>query len=150
MSTGGNGGSSGGNGGTAGSGGTGQGGGGGAGQGGGGMGQGGGGMGQGGGGGMGQGGGGGMGQGGMGQGGGGGSMCIKCSDILINQGGNPNNLCTSSVPIFTALQTCVCQTNCSNQCGNTAYCGGMGMSGQCNACVQQNCASEAQACYADM
>lgn len=94
---------------------------------------------------------GGAGQGGAGQGGGGqggSSACLSCFDVFV-QMGNPSQLCSASQTIYNNLITCACQTSCANMCASS-FCMMMTPSGACQACIQNSCATQAQACYQDM
>lgn len=79
---------------------------------------------------------------------GGNGSCISCTD-LMNQGGDPAQLCTSdgspsSAQRFDAFMQCTCVDACGQPCQSA--CGGAQPDQACQQCVQSSCSSQMAAC----
>ncbi len=85
-----------------------------------------------------------------GDGGGGGAACDTCADALMT--GMGDNVCPGeSQDLVTALEACLCQGACADECGDS-LCALMQPSQACGQCVQDpmGCGVEFNACLEDM
>jgi hypothetical protein len=74
--------------------------------------------------------------------------CTTCAAAYEGTG-DPANLCPGSEPLFNDFMQCACGSGCPAQCGTP--CAGQGPpDAACQGCIDTTCATEVQACVADM
>ena len=83
---------------------------------------------------------------GVSDGSGGASSCTTCSDVIQNNG-DPMDLCPDSAAIFEAFVGCVCNGPCAMECQSA--CGGSQPGPGCNMCIQSSCSKELSDCFLD-
>lgn len=75
--------------------------------------------------------------------------CVNCRTFATYFAG-ADALCASSATLFSTLQDCACNANsaCLGDCQAT-FCQGLDPNQNCRDCIEDNCAAQRDACFAD-